>query len=161
MTDRTPPAYEPFPEVWLCGSSLRKVRFWFELDGQLPLLIGRGPAEPLVWLRGPERPNAPSDWQDLVTASVPSSLFSVHHTEHGSCVLRGEYQVVEFRIGQSGVLIVSTLDLRPIGLNIYGTVAGLVVGSHRFEKNQFSNVGTMIGIGKSPQSVKPRTEPVG
>jgi len=44
------------------------------------------------------------------------------------------------------------MDLRPIGLNIYGDESHLVVGTHQLVSNTFQNVYVMIGIGKEPSS---------
>jgi hypothetical protein len=43
--------------------------------------------------------------------------------------------------------VINQLDLRSLGLNIYGTEFGLTIGENKLFANTFENVRTMVGIG--------------
>lgn len=42
---------------------------------------------------------------------------------------------------------IDTLDMRPLGLNVYGTKNELMVGTNTFSGNSMSGGGTLIGLG--------------
>jgi len=69
--------------------------------------------------------------------------------ENKSTILKaGDVTIVEATKVSEEKAIVTKIDLRPIGLNIYGDTDGLCVGTNKLTSNTFMNVHTMVGIGQ-------------
>ncbi len=142
-----PKEYKPFDHLILCSNILINVQIPFEVGGNVPLLIGRNEL-PQVWL------NAPSQKPRLEWIPIVRQNRSLH--KQVKIIKDGNELFVKINtIDVLRVLKISAnsanvvqLDLRPIGLNIYGDESHLVVGTNQLASNTFQNAYVMIGIGK-------------
>jgi len=148
-----PAEYKPYTTIRLCGNTLKEVGFIFKIADQAPLLIGKGDNDthPWIWLYG--RMGIGGVWMPLVEKNV------VVHAQIGNpydviqdarkpvtVVTVGSLILVSAAHIDSDTVEVPTIDLRPIGLNIFGTSAsGLNFGGGRFTSNTMHSVATAFG----------------
>ncbi|HEC68514.1 MAG TPA: hypothetical protein ENI35_06905 [Candidatus Desulfofervidus auxilii] len=141
-----PKEYKPFDHLILCSNILINVQIPFEVDGNVPLLIGRNEL-PQIWL------NAPSQKPRLEWIPIVRQNRSLHNEvkiikdENELIVKINTIEVLRVLKNSANSANVVQLDLRPIGLNIYGDESHLVVGTNQLVSNTFQNAYVMIGIG--------------
>ena len=148
---RLPKEYKPFDELDLCGNTLINVPVPFEVDGYVPLLIGRNDI-PRVWLNAPP-PKSGTGWIPLVrqNRSLHRSVKAIEQENVVIIKINAMEILRVIKLSNSSANVVQ-MDLRPIGLNIHGDESHLVVGTHVLVSNTFQNVHVMIGIGKKLNS---------
>lgn len=148
LSNELPKDYLPFKELEVCGN-------WF-LDGMVPievqknaiLLIGRG-QEPLIWLCGPVSKKG-KQFQEIVekNKSLNRAVDVIVSGRNRSTIVKtGEITIIEVTKVSEEKAIISKIDLRPVGLSIYGDTSGLTIGMNNFVGNSFIRTRTMIGIG--------------
>ena len=147
MSDQLlPKDYQPFPKMVMCGNTLIDVRVPFEIDGKVPLLIGNN-GKPRIWLNAP--PSGPGlNWQPVVRANRSlhrAAVVTGAGTDMVSVTVKG-LDVLSLMKGSDDIPEVIKLDLRPLGLNIYGDAKKLTVGMNQLIQNTFRNVRVMVGI---------------
>lgn len=142
-----PKAYAPYQNMTLCSNTLVGGGHLVSLGEILPLLIGSGDA-PMVWLQAPADQTGKKFIQ-LVAASVASHpAVSVVNDKDGLTVRVGVAAVLHVSQIDTQSAVVDLLDLRPIGLNIFGDRDSLTAGGATFSHNTFSGVGTLIAFGQ-------------
>jgi hypothetical protein len=151
-----PAEYRPYTTIRLCGNTLKEVGFIFKIGDQAPLLIGKGEDDkhPQIWLYA--RVGSSSAWLPLVQKNIVASS----HLSNPIMVIEDARKPITIVMAGPVVLLyaalinpdavdVETIDLRPTGLNIFGTAAsGLNFGGNLFMSNVMHSVGTAFG---SPQ----------
>jgi len=111
----------------------------------VPVLIGKG--QPLrVWLQvRKESQEAP--FEPVVEASVPRyPSIRVEGSKCGVTVSMGEKVLLQVR-EDGGKAIVDSIDLRPLGLLLYGDSSRMMVGGMRFAGGSFSGGKAFIALG--------------
>jgi|ERR1019366_7806335 hypothetical protein len=145
-TNSLPQGYVAYETLRVCSNTLQGGGNLLALGEVLPLVVGSGPI-PQVWLQAPKNKEA-KDFALLVEASVSRHpLVAVSSSADGLLVTVGGTLLLRVRQQSAAEAIVDVLDLRPIGLNVYGDSASLHAGGATFQGNTFSGVGTLIGIG--------------
>ena len=146
--DALPKDYNPFPKLIICGNTLINVKIPFEVEGQIPLLIGNNET-PKIWLSVPEPPPA-KKWHQIVRTNralhKDARVIGVDTAEISVWVINKK--VLSLTKREDGVPEVTELDLRPLGLNIFGDTTKLMIGTNKLINNTFKNVRVMIGVGK-------------
>ncbi|TCD22308.1 hypothetical protein E0D86_06505 [Pseudomonas sp. IC_126] len=146
-SEKIPSGYTPYHSINFCSNEIVGGGHIFAMGKVVPLLIGTGP-KPKIWLQAITSPSDKS-FITIVDESIAKHP-SVRVTEqdgkviviiHGKTVL-----AVEAISTQKA--IVSELDLRPIGLNVYGNSLTLHLGGMQLSNNTFSGVGTAFGLGE-------------
>lgn len=142
-----PADYKPYRTLNICGNKLINGRVPFEVNGFVPILVGDGGEGPLVWLQVPANKDL-NMWQYVVRAN---------RTLHPAVVVSDNKSEIKVLIKNITVLhavgvsdteaTILALDLRPLGLTIYGNEHEMVVGGNTMRSNTFENVDAMIGIG--------------
>lgn len=150
-----PESYVPYGTVNLCTNTLVNVRIWFDIAGQIPILVGRGEHGPQLWLRG--MIESPEDWRDVIVrnqvliAQVPPFGTVSTQTEDLYQMLSvdvGGFPVLRCSQDRPDELTVRLIDLSPLRLSIKGNVeGGLYFGTMQMRGNTFRNVGTAFGSG--------------
>jgi len=141
-----PKEYKPFDYLILCSNKLVNVQIPFEIDGNVPLLIGRNELA-RIWL------NAPSQKPRMQWMPIVRQNRSLHKAvrlikdENKLIVKISAMEVLRLLKLSANSANVVQLDLRPIGLNIYGDESHLVVGTNQLASNTFQNTYVMIRIG--------------
>ena len=114
-----------------------------EISEMIPILVGKG-NPPLIWISAKHE----KDVALIVEASKAkySSVTAVN-IFGGTVVMSKGVVLLSARQITEDEAEVTEIDLRPLGMNIYGDKNGLHVGGMELTKNHFSGVGTMVGIG--------------
>ncbi|PLX41354.1 MAG: hypothetical protein C0608_06200 [Deltaproteobacteria bacterium] len=148
----TPPDdYRPFANVEVCGIKGRNVEYIVEAEGFPPVLIGMGEA-PLVWMaQVTEEPDAPWRWVVNQGVSASSAIRVLANTEeHSVLVKKRSVPLLAAYIEQGGKLVVTHLDMRPLGINIYSDDGHFYAGDAKMDNCVYINVRSMFEIGPPP-----------
>lgn len=145
-TENLPKYFRPYQSLSFCSNNISGGGHIFAMGQVLPLLIGIGPS-PRVWLQAVAAPGS----KKFVTVVADSKAThpAVDVTVGSGKVLvsvRGiAVLTVEAKDGQKAV--VSEVDFRPLGLNVFGSSSSLNLGGMQLSNNTFSGVGVAFGLG--------------
>jgi hypothetical protein len=145
-----PKEYIPYEHVWVCGNIFDNGKILIEIEGNPVFLIGKGDSSPLLWLnrrraRGIEGKIL---WVPVIRNNeILEANFEIYETKYGWAIMHKEESLIHYNLTDE-VLVISHIDLTPVGLNIRGNLKSLRVSGMNLSNNSFNNVGTMIGIGK-------------
>jgi hypothetical protein len=144
--NKLPKSYKPYKRLDVCSNILLGGAYLVALGEVLPLLVGSGEA-PMVWLQAPTEPNG-KNYVLLVSASVSAHpAVAIVGGKEGLTVSLGTTIVLRVSQTDPDNAVIDLLDLRPIGLNIWGTASGLTAGDARLSGNTFSGGGSLIAFG--------------
>lgn len=143
-----PDDYVPFTELVICGNTLLNGSIPFEVQGHIPLLVGKGEV-PEIWLTalsGDAR-----EWVQLVRKNKvvgENWLIELNKSARKGLVqiVLWNFNILRAKKHSETKAVIEQLDLRPLGLNIYGDANGLHLGNQHLIGNSFRNVRTMIAI---------------
>ena len=141
-----PSSYQPYDKLTICSNSLIGGGHLVELAGALPLIIGYG-EKPQVWLQAVSNPEK-MEFVSVVENSV-SKFPAVEVKEiDGSIIItiQGK-QVLKVRNVSKSEAVVENMDLRPIGLNLYGDGNNMNMPNGSFSGNSMSGGGVLLGLG--------------
>jgi len=139
-----PSSYQPYDKLTICSNSLIGGGHLVELAGALPLIIGYG-EKPQVWLQAVSNPEK-MEFVSVVENSV-SKFPAVEVKEiDGSIIItiQGK-QVLKVRNVSKSEAVVEKMDLRPIGLNLYGDGNNMNMPNGSFSGNSMSGGGVLLG----------------
>lgn len=148
MITRTtlPSTYKPYQKLTVCSNVLIGGGHLVVLGEVLPLLVGSGEG-PTIWLQAPTDISGKS-YVPLVTASVASHpAVAVVSSRDGLTVSIAGVPAIHAKQTSQDSAVIDLLDLRPVGLNIYGNASSLTAGGTTFSQNTFSGGGTMLAFG--------------
>jgi hypothetical protein len=134
-----PKDYIPFSRLQICSNNLISIPTPFAIYDNPVLLIGYGKT-PLIWLSAPIAPNS-KQWRFIVEANKSlNPVVYVHVNEEQNSVLVriGDITIINAITESEGSAKVELLDLRPIGLNIYGSSSELKIGTNTISNSAFS-----------------------
>jgi hypothetical protein len=141
-----PSSYQPYEKLTICSNSLIGGGHVVELAGVLPLIIGYG-EKPQVWLQAISNPEK-MEVVSVVENSV--SKFSTVEVKEidGSIIItiQGK-QVLKVRNVSNSEAVVENMDLRPIGLNLYGDANNMNIPNGSISGNSMSGGGVLLGLG--------------
>lgn len=149
LSSKLPKEYIAFEELEICSNQFINGKVPIEVHKNAILLIGRG-KQPLIWLSGLVAKEG-KKFQEIVDKnhSLNKSVDVKVSPENNSTVVKvGDITIVEATKVLEQKAIVLKMDLRPVGLDIYGDANGLCVATNKLIGNIFTNVHTMVGIGK-------------
>jgi hypothetical protein len=141
-----PSSYQPYEKLTICSNSLIGGGHVVELAGSLPLIIGRG-EKPQVWLQAINNPEK-MEFVSVVENSV-SKFPAVEVKEIDGAIIvtiQGK-QILKVRNSSANEAVVDSMDLRPIGLNIYGDAQIMNIPNGSFSGNSMSGGGVLLGLG--------------
>ena len=147
MRNNLPKEYRPYNHLIFCSNNLINVQIPFEIDEHIPLLIGRN-RQPQIWL------NAPSSQSEIKWIPLIRQNRSLHKAVivkrlNKEVIIKiNNIQIIKVLQLNDDLAKVVQLDLRPIGLNIFGDETRLVVGNNQLVSNTFTDVYIMIKIGQ-------------
>lgn len=145
-TENLPKGYVPYQDLNFCSNTILGGGHIFALGKVIPLLIGTGPA-PRVWLQAVAAPRS-KDFVMVVADSV-STHPAVDVSVKGSKVVvsvRGKSVLTVEAFGEQRA-VVSEIDFRRLGLNIFGGSDALSLGGMKLSHNTMSGVGVAFGLG--------------
>lgn len=146
-TEKLPAQYKPYKSINLCSNKIIGGGHIFAMGKNLPLLIGEGNA-PRIWLQAVSAPGS----REFIT--VVSDSKSTHPAvsikrdgKKISVTIQGRTVISVMPTGLHGATVLE-LDLRPIGLNVFGNASSLNLGGMQLSHNTFSDVGVAFGLGE-------------
>jgi hypothetical protein len=145
---KLPEGYIPFEELTICSNQLINGKVPFQFKDNIPFLVGKG-LLPQVWLFAPVTPDGKT-WKEIVDSnkSMSDKIAIVLSAETNSVTITVASQTLIHVTKQSEQKAeITSLDLRPLGLNIYGDTNGLHIGTNLLSHNIFNNVHTMVAVG--------------
>jgi hypothetical protein len=141
-----PKSYTPYNTLVVCSNTLTGGGNIVAIGDILPIVVGKGD-KPRIWLQTLADPKT-KEFITIVDASI---------SKHPSVKVFEQDDVLKIIVSSTVVLSVKAtgedsaeidnLDMRPLGLNLYGTKSELRVGSSTFSGNSMSGGGTLIGFG--------------
>lgn len=144
LTD-LPSQFEPIKEIKLGSNTLENVTAILTVKGFIPLLIGEG-EPPRVWLYIPANKEG-TEWYPLVKDNFSSNpSVEVKVAKKMISIRTPEGTILAGLRGKDNKFIITKLDLRPFGLNVFADEKGLTVMGSVLSQNVFKNVNVMIGI---------------
>jgi len=144
--ENLPKHFKPYQSLSFCSNDISGGGHIFAMGEVLPLLIGVG-RSPRVWLQAVAAPGS----KKFVTVVADSKAThpAVDVTVDGVKVVvsvRGiTVLTVEAKNDQRAV--VSEINFRPLGLNVFGSLSSLNLGGMQLSNNTFSGVGVAFGLG--------------
>lgn len=143
---RLPTEYISFHELVICGNRFINGTVPIEVESTPVLLIGRS-EPPSVWISVPDKQRSNPHALVVNNQSLVSEIDVL--TRKNSTVIIFDKSITMLFVKKESDerAIVLALDLRPIGLNIFGDEESLNVATNVLENNTFKNVHTMIKIG--------------
>lgn len=146
--ENIPTTYAPYEELVLCSNRFIRGQIPIQINLYPILLIGKGET-PKVWISAPLNDKA-TQWRYVVEESKPlTPQLSLETPNIHSLIIRaGEITMLKVDQTSQAKAQVTSLDLRPIGLNIYGDSSALHVSGHTLAENTFTDVVIMISLGK-------------
>lgn len=152
-----PPDYVPFKKLKVCGNTMINGSVPISVHGNPVFLIGKG-KKPIIWLYA----LTDTGWQPLVRASrsLHSEVRILSPAPMTWQVSVKKDIVLEVFVQGEDMAEITRLNLRPLGIEVYGDQLGLEVGTHRLSNNVFSNVHAMIAFdarASGPKAQSPST----
>ncbi|WP_286901881.1 hypothetical protein [Vreelandella sedimenti] len=141
-----PRSYQPYEKLTVCSNTLIGGSHIAAVGEVLPLIIGTG-EKPQIWLQAINNVEN-TEFISIVENSV-SKHPAVDVIELSGVVtvkIQGKIVLSVMSSSESSA-VVSSMDLRPIGLNMFGDIHALKVGSSSFSGNTMSGGGALIGLG--------------
>lgn len=144
---------EIYKELIVCSNILIDTKHILSTtDEWHPLVIRKG-KKPRVWLstrinNTPEKIDQ-NDFQIIqliVDSEVSHSAVKFINTEFGFQISVNDIIIAEAANHTSDSIEVTSLDLRPLGLNIYGDHTSLTIGNTTMSKNTSKGSNSMFGI---------------
>jgi hypothetical protein len=144
-----PKDYFPYFELTICGNTLVNVQIPFLIERRPLLLIGKN-SVPQVWLSARTSPGS-HEWKYIVQAnrSLNPAVYVEAQDENRTVYVRVSNTVIIRAVAQSETkAVVDVLDLRPVGLNVYGNSSGLSLATNRYAGNSMMNLQVAFALGK-------------
>jgi hypothetical protein len=144
-----PKDYFPYPELDLCDNKLVNVQIPFLIEQTPLLLIGKN-SVPQVWLSARSSPKS-HQWKYIVKAnrSLNPAVYIEVNDESKTVYVRISNTIIIKAVAQSEAkAVIDVLDLRPVGLNVYGNNSGLSVATNTYAGNSMTNSHVAFALGK-------------
>jgi hypothetical protein len=145
--ENMPKSYKPFDTLILCSNKIIGGGNIVSMGKVIPIILGQGD-KPMVWLQAVADPKG-----KIFTTVVEASI-----SKHPAIKVLQEKDALEVSINNTTVLkikdtkggsaLVEKLDLRPLGINMFGDNTTLQVGGMTLAGNTFQGVGTVIALGQ-------------
>ena len=145
-----PDRYTPFKTLYFCSNILRDVLIPIQVNGYPAFLVGRG-KHPLLWLAAPVKIN------DLERTFIVRENVSINPAVHvvvnrrkaEVAIVIGAVRVLVVRVmGNAG--LIDQIDLRPVGLDVWGDKAALHIGGGTFGDNTIAGSTVAFALGSQP-----------
>lgn len=144
---KLPKEFYPFEELDICGNQFIRGQVPIRIEDKIPFLIGKGEV-PLIWLNAPVTKDG-HKWQEVIVKndSFNKKVDVVISKDTVSILTKGKtFTIIKVNKISNDLAEIITLDLRPLGLSIYGDSTGLHIGTHSFTNTIFEGVHTMIAM---------------
>jgi len=142
-----PANYQPYNSLTICSNTLLGGGHIVAVGETLPIVIGRG-TKPQIWLQAMSAPNS-KKFVSIIESSVSNHPAVEVIEEEGAIVVTIQgIKVLVVKADSDQAATVSQLDLRPIGLNLFGNQSSLTAGGSTLSNNTMSGGAVLIGFGE-------------
>lgn len=142
---KTPKGYTPLKILDVFSNTLTGGGYLFGVKKFPPLLIGKGKC-PKIWLYA----RAGNLWVPAVidnSSNHEEILVEENHSDETVTIsLTTNVVIIRAKTINASHCRLDTLDLRPIGLAVYGDDNGLHIGNMNFSNSTFTDVNYMAGF---------------
>jgi hypothetical protein len=129
--DNMPKSYKPFDVLTLCSNRIIGARYIVSMGEVIPITDPKG-----------------KTFTTVVEASISRHpAIKVLQVEDALEVSIDSTTVLKIKSSEKGSALVEKLDLRPLGINMFGDNAKLEVGGMTLAGNSFEGVETVIALG--------------
>lgn len=137
---------EAYRDVILCGNRISSAAIFQLKSGIEPLMIGRGTV-PRVWISAP-LDESRTEWGFVINDGVSlHPAFKVIKSHRSVTIHAGATLIFAAREISPVEVVVTALDLRPVGLNIFGDQQALHIGSAEISGSSIIGGAAAFGIG--------------
>jgi hypothetical protein len=146
--NKLPENYKPLNELNVCSNKLLGGAKLIGIDGFSPILIGNG-IIPTIWIFGKNKNNK---WVELIkeNKSLHSGIQIINDKINREIIIGIQNTIIlKGKMTSDKVCEVNTIDLRPIGLDIYGKEKEFYIANSTFSNNTFQGSGFLIGISEN------------
>jgi hypothetical protein len=141
-----PESYTPYNTLVVCSNTLTGGGNIVAVGDILPLVVGKGD-KPKIWLQALADPKT-KEFITIVDASISKHpSIKVFEQDDALKIIVSSTVVLSVKATGEDSVEIDNLDMRPLGLNLYGTKTELRVGTNTFSGNSMSGGGTLIGFG--------------
>lgn len=141
-----PASFRPYETLVVCSNSLIGGGHIASIGDVLPLIIGTG-EKPQIWLQALADPEK-KEFVSIVESSVSTHPAVDVREVFGAIVVSVQgTTVVRVRQVASDRAEVDSIDLRPIGLNLYGNSSSMIVGGTTISRSSMRGGGVLVGLG--------------
>jgi len=145
-TKNLPEHFRPYQSLSFCSNNISGGGHIFAMGQILPLLIGVGPT-PRIWLQAVAAPGSKSFVTVVADSKATHPAVNVE-VDGGKVVVSVQgIAVLTVEAKDDQRAIVSEVDFRPLGLNVFGSSSSLNLGGMQLSNNTFSGVGVAFGLG--------------
>jgi len=144
-----PQDFKPVNSLVLCSNSLQDFKYIINDNNFIPILIGVGNI-PRIWIYAKSNNTSISVIRDNIS-NLPNIKINIYLKESrlsieyisgnniNNSILKMDFKESKF--------VVTEMDLRPIGYNIYGNEQGLTIGTSKMNNNKFQGIESFIKTG--------------
>src|SRR5450759_2902936 len=144
-----PEEYKPYQNITFCGNTFKNLKYLIDDNGFIPFLIGMGDI-PRLWIYTKKELNAVVVVQDSV-AILPVVRVDIFNNEKKLSVELTQVPGVTitkiFEMDFSAdIPVVTLIDLRPVGYNVFGDTTILNIGEQKYQGNMFENLISLVKL---------------
>jgi len=142
-----PTGYLKPKELKIASNTFINVETILKVNGSIPILIGDGD-KPRIWLYIPANSEG-TEWYPLIKDNFSTNR-DVLVTGDGKSlkIISPQGTIIECKKHKDGVIEVTKLDLRIVGLDFFASGDTITFMGSSFSRSTFNNVGTMFAVGK-------------
>ena len=142
-----PAGFTVCDQIVLCSNTILGGSQLFLLGNTPPLLVVAGGQAPRIWLQAISDPDTKSFIPIVQDSRSIHPAVNVSVDGSSIVIIVGDYTVLKaVSLGESSVTV-NEIDLRPLGLNVYGDHSGLKLGGMQLSNNTMSGVGVAFSLG--------------
>jgi hypothetical protein len=133
----------------VCSNNLIEFKYILDDNGFIPILIGKGEI-PRIWIYAKSKDKSISIIRDNIS-NLSNVKINIYSKEKRICVEHmtnsKDNAVLINLVFKNELAVITDLDLRPLGYNIYGSENALFFGDSSMRGNTFQGSNSLIKIG--------------
>lgn len=141
-----PKGYKQYNSLTICSNVIKGGGHFLSVNNALPLIIGKG-TKPQIWIQAMSSSNAGGFISIVENSVAKNSAVKIFELDGVMNISVDNKRILSVKSNaDSDSAQVDFLDMRPIGLNIYGDSKLLTVGTSTFVGNSMSGGGVLFGF---------------
>lgn len=141
-----PDDYIPYNEIEVCSNTIIGGGNLVVIGNVVPIYVGVGYI-PKVWLKSVDDIKS-KRFIEVVEASISKHpAIKINSYESDITIKINNIVILKTNGNTKNKLIISQLDMRPLGINIHGDESGLMAGGMAISKSTFNGIGSLVALG--------------